>query len=92
MRNTTCGKRSELNQELRFIFPALPMVNLAAGVGMSRAMRGVISGGARERKYTEDDGGSAKTQRCVCVCVCIVMGPVRLTITKPLKNNCHILT
>lgn len=68
------------HKELRFIFPALPMVNLAAGVGMSRAMRGVISGGARERKYTEDDGGSAKTQRSSAVVRIALLGTLLVSL------------
>lgn len=40
-------------QELRFVFPALPLLNLAAGVGMSRALRGVWGGGAGGK---DDDG------------------------------------
>lgn len=40
-------------QELRFVFPALPLFNLAAGVGMSRALRGVWGSGAGDK---DDDG------------------------------------
>lgn len=44
-------------QELRFIFPALPLFNLAIGVGMSKAVR-AVSAGAGKQKEKDDDGSS----------------------------------
>ena len=46
-------------QELRFIFPALPLFNLAAGVGMWRALEGVLGKdrGGQQKKKDEDSEG-----------------------------------
>ena len=43
-------------KELRFIFPALPLFNLVAGIGASRAARGVLRGGGGDEGRDEDDG------------------------------------
>ncbi|CAM9890518.1 unnamed protein product [Ascophyllum nodosum] len=44
------------HKELRFIFPALPLFNLVAGIGASRAARGVLRGGGGDEGRDEDDG------------------------------------
>ncbi|CAN0494734.1 unnamed protein product, partial [Ectocarpus sp. 12 AP-2014] len=45
------------HKELRFIFPALPLFNLAAGVGMSKAVRGMLSAKAKDSDDDDDNGG-----------------------------------
>ncbi|CAN0198666.1 unnamed protein product [Pylaiella littoralis] len=45
------------HKELRFIFPALPLFNLAAGVGMSKAVRGVFYAGRKGRKGDDAEDG-----------------------------------
>lgn len=51
-------------QELRFIFPALPLFNLAAGVGMSKALRRAVSPstGSKEKRDGHDGGGSGNSE------------------------------
>lgn len=46
-------------QELRFIFPALPLFNLAIGVGMSKAVRAVSSEGKQKDDSSNDSGDGA---------------------------------
>ncbi|CAM9869902.1 unnamed protein product, partial [Ectocarpus fasciculatus] len=48
------------HKELRFIFPALPLFNLAAGVGMSKAVRGLLS--AKAKDNDDDDNGGGRTR------------------------------
>ncbi|CAM9873205.1 unnamed protein product, partial [Ectocarpus sp. 12 AP-2014] len=45
------------HKELRFIFPALPLFNLAAGVGMSKAVRRMLSAKANDNDDDDDSGG-----------------------------------
>ncbi len=52
--DSTLSRTPHLTQELRFIFPALPLFNLAAGVGMSRA---VLVVRAADKQKEEDDIG-----------------------------------
>lgn len=70
-------------QELRFIFPALPLFNLAAGVGMSKAVRGLVSAKAKDHDNDDDSGGGRTRnivkcrplpflpQRLLCWCVIV---------------------
>ncbi|CAM9137083.1 unnamed protein product [Ectocarpus sp. 4 AP-2014] len=48
------------HKELRFIFPALPLFNLAAGAGMSKAVRGMLS--AKAKDNDDDDNGGGRTR------------------------------
>lgn len=55
-----------LSQELRFIFPALPLFNLVAGVGMSRAVRGISLSAVSGKDDADDAATTLKmTQRFV---------------------------
>lgn len=49
-----------LAQELRFIFPALPLFNLAIGVGMSKAVAALSpasAAGKKDDSSSSGDGG-----------------------------------
>ncbi|CBJ26756.1 Dolichyl-P-Man:Man(7)GlcNAc(2)-PP-dolichyl-alpha-1,6-mannosyltransferase, family GT22 [Ectocarpus siliculosus] len=46
------------HKELRFVFPALPLFNLAAGVGMSKAVRGILSAKAKDKDKDNDNDGN----------------------------------
>ncbi|CAM9889786.1 unnamed protein product [Scytosiphon promiscuus] len=48
------------HKELRFIFPALPLFNLAAGVGMSKAIRGIVPMGSGHK--SDGNGGSSSSK------------------------------
>ncbi|CAN0092598.1 unnamed protein product [Ectocarpus sp. 6 AP-2014] len=50
------------HKELRFVFPALPLFNLAAGVGMSKAVRGILSAKAKDKDNDKDDNGGGRTR------------------------------
>ncbi|CAM9768167.1 unnamed protein product, partial [Ectocarpus sp. 12 AP-2014] len=54
------------HKELRFIFPALPLFNLAAGVGMSKAVRRMLSAKANDNDDDDDSGGGRTRSNARC--------------------------